>query len=185
MASRGSRGLPTAATGPSRGDAYVTQMLMAEAFVATFKTELVGGRAFRHERLEHETVHWISFYNDEHLHEARRCAAGRVRAIRITRETTSNTLSKPNPRRNVASVEGAATQPAKSQRVRPGLDALGRSGRNLTKRSTSPLDPNRLASLAANAIPASETTRSSSNATRTPSCPTGPSWCTTKVTSGL
>ncbi len=49
--------------------------------------------------------------------------------------------------------------------MRPALAAPGRSGRKRTKRSTSPSIPNRPASVAANAIPASETTRSSSNAT--------------------
>ena len=44
---------------------------MAEAWVATFKTELVDGRRFpSYEHAEHETLHWIGFYNDERLHEA-------------------------------------------------------------------------------------------------------------------
>jgi len=52
----------------SRGDAY--DNAMAEAFVATFKTELVDGRRFpSYEHAEHETLHWIGFYNDERLHE--------------------------------------------------------------------------------------------------------------------
>jgi putative transposase len=43
---------------------------MAEAWVATFKTELVDGRRFpRYEHAEHETLHWIGFYNEERLHE--------------------------------------------------------------------------------------------------------------------
>ena len=43
---------------------------MAEAWVATFKTELGNGRRFpSYEHVEHETLHWISFYNDERLHE--------------------------------------------------------------------------------------------------------------------
>lgn len=52
----------------SKGDAY--DSAMAEAWVATFKTELVDGRRFpSYEHLEHETLHWISFYNDDRLHE--------------------------------------------------------------------------------------------------------------------
>ena len=43
---------------------------MAEAWVATFKNELVDGRRFpSYEHAEHETLHWISFYNNERLHE--------------------------------------------------------------------------------------------------------------------
>jgi putative transposase len=52
----------------SRGDAY--DNAMAEAWVATFKTELVDGRRFpSYEHAEHETLHWIGFYNEERLHE--------------------------------------------------------------------------------------------------------------------
>lgn len=52
----------------SRGDAY--DNAMAEAWVATFKTELVDGRRFpSYEHAEHEVLHWIGFYNDERLHE--------------------------------------------------------------------------------------------------------------------
>jgi transposase InsO family protein len=52
----------------SRGDAY--DNAMAEAFVATFKAELVGGRAFQSfEHAERETLRWIGFYNHERLHE--------------------------------------------------------------------------------------------------------------------
>jgi transposase InsO family protein len=52
----------------SRGDAY--DNAMAEAWVATFKSELVDGRRFpSFEHIEHETLHWIGFYNDERLHE--------------------------------------------------------------------------------------------------------------------
>jgi putative transposase len=39
------------------------------AWVATYKTELVAGRLWSFERLEHETLTWISFYNHERLHE--------------------------------------------------------------------------------------------------------------------
>ena len=52
----------------SQGDAY--DNAMAEAWVATFKSELVDGRRFpSFEHAEHETLHWIGFYNDERLHE--------------------------------------------------------------------------------------------------------------------
>jgi putative transposase len=52
----------------SRGDAY--DNAMAEAWVATFKSELVDDRRFpSFENVEHETLHWIGFYNDERLHE--------------------------------------------------------------------------------------------------------------------
>jgi putative transposase len=52
----------------SRGDAY--DNAMAEAFVGTFKAELVAGRRFpSFEAAEHETLQWISFYNRERLHE--------------------------------------------------------------------------------------------------------------------
>ncbi len=52
----------------SRGDAY--DNAMAEAWVATYKTELVDGRRFpSFEHAEHETLHWIAFYNHERLHE--------------------------------------------------------------------------------------------------------------------
>jgi putative transposase len=52
----------------SKGDAY--DNAMAEAWVATFKSELVDGRRFpSFEHVEHETLHWIGFYNDERLHE--------------------------------------------------------------------------------------------------------------------
>jgi putative transposase len=52
----------------SRGDAY--DNAMAEAWVATYKSELVDGRRFpSYEHAEHETLHWIGFYNQERLHE--------------------------------------------------------------------------------------------------------------------
>jgi transposase InsO family protein len=52
----------------SRGDAY--DNALAEAWVATFKSELVDGRRFSSfEHAEHEVLHWIGFYNDERLHE--------------------------------------------------------------------------------------------------------------------
>ena len=52
----------------SRGDAY--DNAMAEAWVATFKSELIDGRRFpAYEHAEHEVLHWIGFYNDERLHE--------------------------------------------------------------------------------------------------------------------
>ena len=53
----------------SKGDAY--DNAMAEAWVATFKSELVDGRRFpSFEHAEHEILHWIGFYNAERLHEA-------------------------------------------------------------------------------------------------------------------
>jgi len=53
----------------SKGDAY--DNAMAEAWVATFKSELVDGRRFpSFEHLEHEVLDWIGFYNDDRLHEA-------------------------------------------------------------------------------------------------------------------
>ena len=53
----------------SRGDAY--DNAMAEAWVATFKSELIDGRRFpSFEHGEHEVLHWIGFYNGERLHEA-------------------------------------------------------------------------------------------------------------------
>jgi putative transposase len=53
----------------SRGDAY--DNAMAQAWVATFKSELVDGRRFpSFERVEHEVLEWNGFYNDERLHEA-------------------------------------------------------------------------------------------------------------------
>jgi len=52
----------------SKGDAY--DNALAEAWVATFKSELVDGRRFpSFEHAEHETLHWIGFYNEERLHE--------------------------------------------------------------------------------------------------------------------
>jgi transposase InsO family protein len=52
----------------SRGDAY--DNAMAEAWVATFKSELVDGRRFpSYEHAEHEILSWVSFYNGERLHE--------------------------------------------------------------------------------------------------------------------
>ena len=52
----------------SKGDAY--DNAMAEAWVATYKSELVDGRRFpSFEHVEHETLAWIAFYNQERLHE--------------------------------------------------------------------------------------------------------------------
>lgn len=51
----------------SKGDAY--DNAMAEAWVATYKTELVNWLGLTsYERLEHETLEWISFYNNDRLH---------------------------------------------------------------------------------------------------------------------
>jgi putative transposase len=44
---------------------------MAEAWVATFKTEVVDGSRFpSFEHAEHEILDWIGFYNTERPHEA-------------------------------------------------------------------------------------------------------------------
>ena len=52
----------------SRGDAY--DNAMAEAWVGTFKAELVAGRRFASfAQAEHEALAWIGFYNHERLHE--------------------------------------------------------------------------------------------------------------------
>jgi putative transposase len=52
----------------SKGDAL--DNAMAEAWVASFKSELVDGCRFGgFEHAEHETLHWIGFYNEERLHE--------------------------------------------------------------------------------------------------------------------
>jgi Integrase core domain len=52
----------------SLGDAY--DNAMAESWVATYKSELVERyRLGSFERAEHETLHWIGFYNTERLHE--------------------------------------------------------------------------------------------------------------------
>lgn len=52
----------------SKGDAY--DNAMAESWVATYKSELVERyRLGSFERAEHETLHWIGFYNTERLHE--------------------------------------------------------------------------------------------------------------------
>lgn len=53
----------------SKGDAY--DNAMAEAWVATFKSEAVDGRRYpSFEHAEHDALEWIGFYNDERLHEA-------------------------------------------------------------------------------------------------------------------
>lgn len=53
----------------SKGDAL--DNAMAEAWVATYKCELVEGRVFASfESAEHETLAWIGFYNEARLHEA-------------------------------------------------------------------------------------------------------------------
>jgi putative transposase len=70
----GSNPAPATAKAPetglgSKGDAY--DNAMAEAWGATFKSELVDGRRFpSFEHAEHEVLHWIGFYNAERLHEA-------------------------------------------------------------------------------------------------------------------
>ena len=53
----------------SKGDAL--DNAIAEAWVASFKSELVDARRFpSYEHAEHETLSWISFYNRARLHEA-------------------------------------------------------------------------------------------------------------------
>ncbi len=53
----------------SKGDAY--DNAMAEALVATFKSEAVDGRRFHSlEHAEHEVLDFIGFYNDQRLHES-------------------------------------------------------------------------------------------------------------------
>ena len=43
---------------------------MTEAWVATFKSELVDGRRFpSFEHAEQEVFHWIGFYNEKRLRE--------------------------------------------------------------------------------------------------------------------
>ena len=55
----------------SQADISYPDNAMAEAWVATFKSELVDGRRFpSFEHAEHEILEWIGFYNDERLHEA-------------------------------------------------------------------------------------------------------------------
>jgi len=66
---------------------------------------------------------------------------------------------------------------------RPARPAPGLSAGNRTNRSTNCSTPNRAATVATSTIPASATTRSSSNTTRIRSSPTAPLPSTTKVTS--
>jgi putative transposase len=52
----------------SKGDAY--DNAMAEAWVATYKTECVEQRVYpSFEHAEHDALDWIGFYNHERLHE--------------------------------------------------------------------------------------------------------------------
>ena len=67
--------------------------------------------------------------------------------------------------------------------LRPALPAPGRLVRSRTGRCASASTTSARRASAASISPASKTTRSSSNLTRTPSSPTGPSSCTIKVTS--
>ncbi len=62
------RGIQLRRGGRARDDAL--DNAIAEAWVATFKSELVDGRRFpSYEHAEHETLAWIGFYNAERLHE--------------------------------------------------------------------------------------------------------------------
>jgi transposase InsO family protein len=67
---------------------------MAEAWVATFKTELVDGRRFPgYEHAEHEILHWIGFYNDERLHEELQdVVAGRLDELETIRAGEEESL---------------------------------------------------------------------------------------------
>ena len=61
----------------SKGDAY--DNAMAEAWVATFKSELVDGRRFScFEHAEHEVLDFIGFYNNDRLHEALQSQEGKL-----------------------------------------------------------------------------------------------------------
>jgi putative transposase len=92
----------------SKGDAY--DNAMAEAWVASFKSELVAGRSYpSFEHAEHETLHWISFYNNERLHEE----LGDVPPAEYERKSNDE-------HRRFAPVE--AVQPALSEGALAGLE---------------------------------------------------------------
>jgi putative transposase len=96
----------------SRGDAY--DNAMAEAWVATFKSELVAGRRFgSFEHAEHETLSWIGFYNEERLHEE----LGDVPPVEYERDCDR----KRNNRRPCGPVE--AGQPALTKGALAGLES--------------------------------------------------------------
>jgi Integrase core domain len=74
---------------------------MAEAWVATFKSELVASRRFpSFEHAEHEVLHWIPFYNGERLHEALGDLPPAEYEISITEETTPRYCPPPNTASN-------------------------------------------------------------------------------------
>jgi putative transposase len=53
----------------SVGDAY--DNAMAESFVDTFKTELIGDRVWRTQtQLELAIVEWVAWFNNDRLHES-------------------------------------------------------------------------------------------------------------------
>jgi putative transposase len=96
----------------SRGDAL--DNAMAEAWVATYKSELVAGRRFpSFEHAEHETLAWISFYNDERLHEQ----LGDIPPAEYER----NHATKANNRRPFGPVE--AGQPALNEGAPASLES--------------------------------------------------------------
>lgn len=97
----------------SRGDAL--DNAMAEAWVASFKAELVDGRRFpSFEHAEHETLSWIGFYNEERLHEE----LGDVPPAEYER----NHDKEANNRRPCGPVE--AGQPALTKGALAGLDGM-------------------------------------------------------------
>jgi hypothetical protein len=134
-------------------------------------------------------------------------AQARLSASPSTRSSW-RTCPKVNARKNVPSVDGAATRwpstaPMRPERTmsqssiesapssiaeinvitfEPALAAPARCPRR-THRSTRRSIPSRTASVATSTTPASATARRSSKRTSIPSNPTGPSSCTMKVTS--
>ena len=96
----------------------------------------------------------------------------------------STSAVRPERNRSQPSMQSAPSAIAEISVITfaPSLPAPTRSP-STTRASTSASIPSRCASVPARTTPASATARSSSNATATPSSPTGPSTCTTKVTS--
>ena len=85
---------------------------MAEAWVATYKAELVAGRVFpSFEHAEHETLTWIGFYNEERLHEE----LGDIPPVEYERNFNDQ-------HRRFAPVE--AGQPALDEGALAGLDGM-------------------------------------------------------------
>ncbi len=120
----------------SKGDAY--DNAMAEAWVATFKSELVDGRRFpSFEDAEHEVLHRIDFYNGGRLYEA----LGDVRPaeyeeLNYRRDNTpvlSATSQRLQPPRWISRVCGGRGAVGRRRRSSRGGSALrrgrGRGGR--------------------------------------------------------